>query len=161
MINNPTLNVIWLLMSCRKGIAKTLSSLDKFASDGIMLDGVDKLEQQWRPLLRFEIAQLFVLWIFSLCRRMRCMLGILNCDPDSCFRCCAYAQSACIILIQTCFDFAGLVQPTVDDKVLNHDYQPFKRSFLVFLAVTFSSLVHKSKYTCDSYCDFHTKFYPT
>ena len=46
MINNPTLNVIWLLMSCRKGIAKTLSSLDKFASDGIMLDGVDKLEQQ-------------------------------------------------------------------------------------------------------------------
>ena len=152
-------------MSCRNGIAKTLSGLDKSALDSIMPNGVDKLEQLWRPLWRFEIAHFLVLWIFSLCRRTHCMLGILNCDPDSCFRCCAYAQSACIILIQTCFDFAVVVQPSVDDKVLNHNYQPFKRSFLPCfysaVTLTFSSLVHKSQYICDSYCDFHIKFYPT
>ncbi|TKY62182.1 hypothetical protein E2542_SST12038 [Spatholobus suberectus] len=48
-----------------KDIAETLSiGLDRSASDTIMPDGVDKLEKQRRPLLRFELAHL-VLCIFS------------------------------------------------------------------------------------------------
>ena len=49
--------MILIYLQGLKDIAETVrSDLDRSASDGILPDGMDKLEQQRRPLLRFELA---------------------------------------------------------------------------------------------------------
>ncbi|MCI20526.1 hypothetical protein A2U01_0041688, partial [Trifolium medium] len=57
-----------------KVIAESLS-LDISASDTIMPGGLDKLEQQQSPLLRFELAQFWLLAYFPLCGKVHNMLA--------------------------------------------------------------------------------------